>query len=295
MIDFAVMKKPLVFLLLAGAACGQLFTLSRDEMIRLTAKNPFGRFEDGRPKVPDEMLAGLKALTAEDAWTILNGKGFANQFEGHWQVLHPGKKMAGRVVTAQFMPVRGDLNEIIAAEGKQKGYRGGQNQWVIDKLQPGDVVVVDLFGKEDGGTFVGDNLFYYINEATKGAGLVVDGAIRDLEGIFGIDMPAYYRGVHPAGIRDVMLTGFNVPVRIGGATVMPGDVAFGDREGIYFIPPQHVQDILTRGADTKIHDDWTKMKFREGKYKSGEIYSRPSAPALAQEYEEYRKKAGGKP
>ena len=57
------------------------------------------------------------------------------------------------------------------------------NQAAIDMLQPGDVLVVDLFGQEEGGTIVGDNLFYYIMKATKGAGLVVDGAIRDLEGI----------------------------------------------------------------------------------------------------------------
>ena len=50
-------------------------------------------------------------------------------------------------------------------------------------LQPGDVLVVDLFGKEEGGTIVGDNLFYYIMKTTKSGGLVVDGAIRDLEGI----------------------------------------------------------------------------------------------------------------
>ena len=285
------MLKTIGLILCAGAVHAQLFTLSKEEMIRLTAKNPFERFEDGRPKVPDQMIEKLKAFTAEDVWAVLPGKGFPNQFAGHFRVLHPGTKMAGRVVTAQFMPVRGDLNEIIAAGGKQKKYRGGQNQWVIDRLQPGDVVVVDLFGKEEGGTFVGDNLFYYIEQATRSAGLVVDGSVRDLEGISTLRMPAYFRGVHPSPIRDVMLTGYNVPVRIGGTTVMPGDIAFGDREGVYFIPPQHLEEILTRGDDTKIHDDWTKMKFREGKYKSSEIYGRPSEPALIQEYEEYRKKA----
>jgi regulator of RNase E activity RraA len=288
------MLRPIVLLLCAAALHAQLFTLSKDEMTRLTAKNPFGRFDDGRPKVPDEMLAKLKELTSEDVWGVLPGKGFPNQFAGNWRVLHPGKKMAGRVVTAQFMPVRGDLNEIISGEGKQKGYRGGQNQWVIDKLQPGDIVVVDLFGKDEGGTFVGDNLFFYIQQATNNAGLVVDGAVRDLEAMSGLDMPAYFRSAHPSAIRNVMLTGFNVPIRIGEATVMPGDVAFGDREGVYFIPPQHVEEIVKRGAETKIHDDWTKMKFREGKYKSSEIYGRPSAPALVQEYEEYKKKAQAK-
>jgi 4-hydroxy-4-methyl-2-oxoglutarate aldolase len=274
----------------AAALTAQLFTLNKDDMVRLTAKNPFGRFEDGRPRVPDELLEKLKALTAEDAWVILPGKGFTNQYEGNWRVIQPGKKMAGRVVTAQFMPVRPDLNELITAGGKQKDYHGGQNQWVIDQLQPGDVVVVDLFGKTEGGTFVGDNLFYYIQEKTKSAGIVIDGALRDLEGISSMDMPGYVRGVHPGAIANVMLTGFNVPVRIGNATVMPGDVAFGDKEGIYFIPPQFVQDIITRGADTKIHDDWTKMKFREGKYKSSDIYGRPHEKSLIDEYEAYKKK-----
>ena len=288
------MLRHIALFLCAAALNAQLFTLTREDMIRLTPKNPFPRFDDGRPKVPDEMLEKFKALTAEDAWTVLNTRRFTNQYAGGWRLLHPGKKMAGRVVTVQFMPARPDLDEIVVAGGKQNGYRGGQNQWVIDKLQPGDVVVVDLFGKEEGGTFVGDNLAYYISLATKNAGMVVDGAIRDLEGIFGIDMPAYFRHVHPTAIRDVMLTGYNVPVRIGNATVMPGDVAFGDREGVYFVPPQFVEEIVTRGNDTKIHDDWTKMKFREGKYKSGEIYGRPSAPELIREYEEYKKKAAGK-
>ena len=57
-------------------------------------------------------------------------------------------------------------------------------------LQPGDVLVVDLYGKHEGGTIVGDNLFYYIMKATKGGGLVVDGAFRDLDGIRTCACPA---------------------------------------------------------------------------------------------------------
>lgn len=287
------MIRAIAFLLCACSAFAQLFTLTKDEMIRLTAKNPYERFEDGRPKAPAAALEKLKQYSAEDVWAVLESKRFTNQYDGNFRVLHPGQKMAGRVVTAQFMPMRPDLNEIITAGGKQAGRRGGQNQWVIDQLQEGDVVVVDLFGKIEGGTFAGDNLFYYIWKKTKG-GLVIDGAVRDLEGISQMPFPAYVRGVHPTPIRDVMLAGFNVPVRIGTATVMPGDVAFGDREGVYFIPPQFVEEILTRAAETKVHDDWTKEKFDTGKYKSSEIYGRPSDPALIKEYEEYKKRKLGK-
>jgi regulator of RNase E activity RraA len=262
-------------------------------MIRLTAKNPYERFDDGRPKVPSGVIEKLREFSSEDVWTVLNGKGFTNQYDGDFRVLHPGKKMAGRVVTAQFMPVRPDLNEIITGAGKTAGLRGGQNQWVIDRLQEGDVVVVDMFGKVENGTFVGGNLFYYIAK-TAGAGIVVDGAVRDLEEIADIPMPGYVRGVHPTAIRDVMLTGYNVPVRIGKATVMPGDIAFGDREGVYFVPPQFAEEIIRRGDDTKVHDVWTKQKFDEKKYKSSDIYGRPHAPELIKEYEEYKRKQTAK-
>jgi regulator of RNase E activity RraA len=97
-----------------------------------------------------------------------------------------------------------------------------------------------MFGKKVDGTIVGDNLFYYIMVATHKAGLVVDGSVRDLDGISEIDMPAYFRAVDPTPIGNVMLTGINVPIRIGGTTVMPGDLVVGDREGVYFIPPQFV-------------------------------------------------------
>lgn len=289
------MKRTLAFLFCAALAHAQLFTLTKEQMVKLTSKNPYDRFDDGRPKVPDNLLEKMQALSAEDVWTVLPGKGFTNQFEGNWRILHPGKKLIGRAVTVQFMPVRSDLQEIIASEGKSKGKFGGQNQWAIDQLQPGDVIVVDIFGKTEGGTFVGDNLAYYIWKKTKTGGMVIDGAIRDLEGISGFDMGAYFRGVHPTPISNVMLTGFNVPVRIGNTTVMPGDIVMGDREGVYFVPPQMVEPVLKRAEEIKVHDEWTKKKFDEGKYKSSDIYGSPHDPALVKEYEEYKKKElGGK-
>jgi regulator of RNase E activity RraA len=127
-------------------------------------------------------------------------------------------------------------------------------------------------------------------KATKGGGMVVDGSIRDLTGIAEMEMPAYFRAAHPTAIGNVMLTGINIPVRIGNATVMPGDLVFGDREGVYFIPPQLVKEVLDRADTTHVHDEWTRKKFDEGKYKSSEIYGSPRDPALKKEYDEYLKK-----
>jgi len=271
----------------------QVFTFSREQMIKYTAKNPYDRFEDGRPKVPDNLLEKAKELTAEEVFAVLPKASFPNQFEGNWRLLHPGKKLVGRAVTAQFMPHRPDVADVSEGEAKTKGLAPNGNQRVLDMLEPGDVLVVDLFGKIENGTMVGDNLATYIYARTK-TGFVFDGAIRDLEGIYPLEMAGYFRGVHPSAIGNVMLTAVNTPVRIGNATVMPGDVVFGDREGVYFIPPHLLQEILDKAEITHIHDEWTKAKLLTGRYKSSEIYPTPRDPELKKEYEDYLKKKRGK-
>jgi regulator of RNase E activity RraA len=268
----------------------QIFTLTKDQMIEYTAQNPFERFADGRPKVPDAMIARARGLSSEEVFAILPSKGFRNQYADGFQILHPNKKLVGRAFTLQFMPTRPDLDGVVTAKAKAAGFERMNNQAAIDMLQPGDVLVVDLFGQADGGTIVGDNLFYYIMKATKGAGLVVDGAIRDRDGISGMDMPAYFRHTHPSFLTNVVISGINIPVRIGGATVMPGDLVVGDSEGVYFIPPALVEAVLDNADIVHIHDEWTRKKFDEGKYKSSDIYGTPKDPALKKEYEEYLKK-----
>ncbi len=273
-----------------GPIHAQLFTFSTQELMDYTAQEPFDRLSDGRPKVPNDMMERARELSSEEIWAVLQQRGFNNQYADGFQVLHPGKTMVGRAFTVQFMPQRSDVDDIARAKAKNSGRAGLTNQTAIDMLQPGDVLVVDLFGKKVNGTIVGDNLFYYTMKATGGGGLVVDGSVRDLNGISEIDMPAYFRAVDPTPIGNVMLTGINIPIRIGGVTVMPGDLVVGDREGVYFIPPQLVKEVLDRADEIHIHDEWTKKKFDEGKYKSSEIYSTPTDPKLQQEYQEYLKR-----
>jgi regulator of RNase E activity RraA len=280
----------LIALFHPSSANAQLMTFTKQDLIDYTAANPFDRLPDGRPKVPDDLIERARELSSEDVWATLQQKGFNNQYADGFVVLHPGKTMAGRVFTVQFMPVRADVEDIAVKKAKDRGIPRLTNQTAIDMLQPGDVLVVDMFGKKVNGTIVGDNLFYYTMKVTHGGGLVVDGSIRDLDGLSEIDLPAYFRSVDPTPIRNVMLTGINIPVRIGGVTVMPGDLAVGDREGVYFIPPQFVKEVLDRADEIHIHDEWTKKKFAEGKYKSSEIYGSPSDPQLLQEYKDYLKR-----
>jgi regulator of RNase E activity RraA len=277
----------------AALAPAQVFTLTKEQMIEFTAKNPFERFPDGRPRIPDALLERARGLSAEEVFGALGGGGrggFRNQFADGFTILHPAKKLVGRAFTVQYMPLRQDLEDVAQAHAQAAGFGRLTNQTAIDMLQPGDVLVVDLFGKCEDGTIVGDNLFYYVMKTTKTGGIVVDGSIRDLEGISEMDMPLYYRHAHPSYLTNVTMTGIDIPIRIGNATVMPGDLVVGDPEGVYFVPPQMVQQMLDGADRTHIHDEWTKLKFDEGKYKSSEIYSSPKDPALKKEYEDYLKK-----
>src|SRR3954466_5606327 len=155
-----------------GRSDAQPFTLTKDQMIELTAQNPFDRFPDGRPKIPDALIERARGLSAEEVFAIPPGKNFRNQFADGFQVLHPNKKLVGRAFTVQFMPLRPDLDSVVSARAQAAGLSRMNNQTAIDMLQPGDVLVVDLFGQGDGGTIVGDNLFYYIMKTTRTGGLV---------------------------------------------------------------------------------------------------------------------------
>ena len=263
----------LIIVSLGSSVCGwaQLGMFSKEQRLELTRAWKGERFPDGRPKVPDELLERLKTVDAEEAWGVLMKAGYAYQFEGGWKVINAGPRLVGRVVTAVFMPVRPDVNAVLNEHGKAEGRVGAQNSWVIDTLQPGDILVVDLFGKIKDGTFIGDNLgtSMYTKSHT---GLIVDGSVRDETGIREIEgFQVYTRGVDPSALRNVMLMGINVPIRIGQATVMPGDVAVTDVEGVTFIPPQLCEEVADRAELTHMVDEWGHMMLRQQKYTPGEI------------------------
>ena len=236
----------------------------------LTPLNPFERFPDGRPRVPDEVVQRIAHATTEQAWKVLGDHGYHHQFEGNWFQSHPGRVLTGRAVTAIFMPFRPDLDEVvIQASGKPARDRhgsGGQNSWVIDNLLPGDVMVADMFGKVQDGPLVGDNLATTISRRT-GAGAVIEGTIRDYDGIKQISpLQIFCRGVHPSFLRECTLVGVNIPVRIGGVTVLPGDIVLGTETGVVFIPPHLAEEVATRAEDIHLRDTFSKQRLAEGRY-----------------------------
>jgi regulator of RNase E activity RraA len=284
-----------IIVVLGADVATQVQSLTPAELARYTPQNPYDRFADGRPKVPDTIINTIRemGLEVEEAWGLLRQKGYTNQYEANWKVMQPDKRLVGRAFTVQFMPSRPDVAEAAQKEADQRNFGRLRNQTAIDMLQANDVAVVDLFGKIENGTFVGDKLAYYVQKTT-GTGLVVDGALFYLGRIEKTGMPAYYRGTHPGSLTDVMLTGVNVPVQIGGAIVMPGDIVLGDRDGILFIPPQLAEEVIESARTQRARDEWVKSKFDLGKYKSSDIYGRPTDPALLKEFEEFIKQKTGK-
>jgi 4-hydroxy-4-methyl-2-oxoglutarate aldolase len=278
----------------AAQAFAQLGTYSKEQRTDFTRAWKGDRFPDGRPKVPDTVLERLKDVSAEEAWGVLRGAGYDQQFEAGWKVINPGERLVGRVVTAAFMPLRPDVNAVINDYGKKEGRLGkGQNSWVIDTLQPGDVLVVDLFGKIKDGTFAGDNLSTSIFAKSK-TGLVVDGAVRDVTGISEIKgFRCYVRDFDPSALEGVTLMGINTPIRIGHATVMPGDVILSDPEGLTFIPPQLAEKVADVAELTHLQDNWGHQMLREGKYSPGQIDGRWTKEMI-EEFNRWVEKRGSK-
>ncbi len=244
-----------------------------EQLEALTPLNPFERFPDGRPRVPDEILDRLLDATTEQAWKTLHDQGYRFQFEGGWRETHPGRVTVGRAVTAQFLPFRPDFHAVVQQTGLSEGRSasGGQNSWVIQALQQRDVMVVDIFGKVEDGTVIGDNLGTAVKVRT-GAGAVIDGGIRDYQGLALLeDVNFYFRGMDPTAIADVTLAGMNIPVRLGRATVLPGDVILGTPSGVIAIPPHLAEEVAEQAADTMLRDRFGKLRLAEGRYTSGEI------------------------
>ncbi|MCX8108986.1 MAG: RraA family protein [Verrucomicrobiae bacterium] len=251
----------------------QVGVFTREHLIEYTPDWKGERFADGRPKVPDEILERMKEVSIEEAWAVLRRHGFNNQFEGNWVLAGPKDPvLVGRAVTALFHPLRPDVNNVIKSKGEKEGRIGAQNSWVIDTLVKGDVLVVDLMGKVVDGTFMGDNLANAIWAKTGGKGVVINGGARDIEGVEEIpEFPVFNRGWDPSVLAEVMLMGINAPVRIGRASVMPGDVVLGKKEGVIFIPAHLAQEVVETSEIIRLRDQFGHQRLREGKYTPGQI------------------------
>lgn len=259
----------------AIASVGQRVGSSPEYIKALTSEWKGERFPDGRPKVSDAILERLKDISMEEAWGVLRNKGYMNQYEGDWQIIFPDSAMTGRVVTAQYVPLRPDLQNQVKEQGKVEGraQKGGTNSWPIDILTPGDVYVADGYGKIADGTLIGDNLGNSIYAKSQ-RGVIFFGSVRDVEGLTEIKgFNAWMKGQDPSYINQMMLTTINAPIRVGRATVLPGDVVLAKRYGTIFIPAHLVEELVITSEVTMLRDQFGHQRLREKKYLAGEIDS----------------------
>lgn len=132
-----------------------------------------------------------------------------------------GREMCGPAVTVWTRP--GDILYVLKS---------------ADMITAGDVLVVDGGGRPDAAV-IGDIVGATI--AGLGCvGLVVDGAVRDLDGLDDVGLPTFARGAHPSTGSNQGPGAINVPVHVGGVPVHPGDVVRGDSSGIVVVPREQV-------------------------------------------------------
>ena len=244
-----------------------------EDIIQLTPLWQGERFPDGRPKVPDRTLERIRKVKLEEAWFPLFNQKYNHQFEGDFRTTHPGHQLVGRAVTAVMVPSRPDVHMAMLNYGRDvEGRHGFFNQWVIETLVEGDVLVVDMCDKIIDGTYVGGNLSTAIKARTKTGGAVVWGGIRDLEQIVEIpDYQVYYRGVDPSPIGEVMMTGMNVPCRVGKAICMPGDVVLGTITGVLFIPAHLAEKVAEISEKQQVKVAFGFERLEQGIYTSSQV------------------------
>ncbi|RYZ61399.1 MAG: RraA family protein, partial [Chitinophagaceae bacterium] len=107
----SAMKSLLLFFLsfLLQGLHAQTVQISKADLLALTAEWKGERFADGRPKVPDEILKRMKAVSVEEAWSTMSNAGYRYQIAEGWEVINPDSVLVGRAVTATFMPGRPDV------------------------------------------------------------------------------------------------------------------------------------------------------------------------------------------
>src|SRR5688500_5210611 len=262
------------FLFTITATLAQQVGWTPDQIKNLTSQWKGERFADGRPKVSDLVLERLQSRTLEQIWGYLGRKGYRNQVEKDWIILKPGETMVGRVVTAQFMPSRPDLDSLVRAEGKAEGrsQKGGINTWPIDVLTKGDIYVADGYGKIKDGTLIGSSLGNAIYGKT-GKGVIFYGSVRDMQELKSTEgFNAWVKGHDPSAIKNMTPTSINAPIRIGEVTVLPGDVVFANEYGVVFIPAHLVEGLVSSSEMIALRDEFERFLLQQGKYPSGQIH-----------------------
>jgi regulator of RNase E activity RraA len=235
--------------------------------------------------VSDAQLDELARYQLENIWGSMGEYRDANYARG-FQTTQPGKRIVGRALTIRFLPSRPDLDKAARTLAEEAGWDRRFYIRAGEEAQPRDVVVVDLGGAE-GGNFFGD--ITALGIAMRGAaGVLIDGGTRDLAELRGemfADFPVFARFFSVAPNTWVGAE-WNTPIRVGGATVVPGDVVVADEGGALFIPPQILAKVLEQCREREAREDFERGVVESKKYRIRDVY--PLHPKLEEEFRRKR-------
>jgi regulator of RNase E activity RraA len=208
------------------------------------------------------VVRGLAAVSSATATAELHRLGVRQTFIEGPVSRRPGARVVGPAVTLQFMPQRDDIANGLAQEHIEKATA----LWaVFETVEPGDILVVQAFGDTRTGC-MGEMLITYFT-GRGGAGIVVDGCIRDWPHVRAeLDVPLWTRGVTPnfASQAGLFPWAYNVPVACGGALVLPGDVIIADDDGAVVVPVELAPVLLERALDHEGWETFSRMRLAEG-------------------------------
>lgn len=267
----------------ASPAASQVL-MTREQILFYTSEWQGERFADGRPKVSDDLVRRALAISLEEAWGTLRGLGYNNQFESHWQAIHEGQPFVGRALTAQYMPARPDMAKPLGERAKALKKTGAPNIWPINELRPGDVYVADGYGKIVDGTLIGDILGNSIYAKSRN-GFVFDGGVRDVQGLSQIDgMNGLFRKADPSFIQEMQMVQINQPIRIGRASVLPGDIVVAKYGGVVFIPAHLAELVITQSEFIALKDGFSHEVVRTGQFGPADMDVDVWAPNVKQAF-----------
>ena len=209
---------------------------------------------------PQELIEGLAAIGSATASGELSRLGIRDpQLRGPvaWT---PGKAVVGPALTLQFMPKREDQYQVAEYADPERQL----HRHVLYHTQPGDVVVVDARGDLASGVF-GEMMLTYF-KGRGGAGVVIDGCIRDYPKAKELGLGLWLRGVTPNFHTQTNIVPFavNVPVACGGALVMPGDIIVADDDGAVVVPIKLAPQLLRAASAHAEWEDFSRMRLAEG-------------------------------
>lgn len=210
--------------------------------------------------MPDDtdLRERLTRATTATVTSMLNRRGYPNQFMCGAAPLQRGATVCGRAVTVRFGPGRPDL-------AFSEEDRGKEHLWVaIESITAGDFLVLDCGGDLRAGT-TGDMLAARIKRL-GGVGILVDGAIRDAAQIGElVKLPAWARGTHGHGYPP-HLAGLDHqrPVRCFGVTVLPGDYILADDDGAVAVPTALAAEVAEAAAEQELKETFVRGLIEQG-------------------------------